>query len=110
MIEFELLSNSVLKPRACGKTELPDRSILDKNHKFWIIFKQSDVRKLNLHFFGIETSNVVDVVVATDLVTLVFQAGVRDSFEENVPIVYFEMKLQNNPEKFKKLTSKNNLL
>ena len=61
-----------------------------------------DVRKLNLHFFGIETSNVVDVVVATDLVTLVFQAGVRDSFEENVPIVYFEMKLQNNPEKFKK--------
>ena len=45
-----------------------------------------------------------------DLVTLVFQAGVRDSFEENVPIVYFEMKLQNNPEKFKKLTSKNNLL
>ena len=70
---------------------------------FWIIFKQSDVRKLNLHFFGIETSNVVDVVVATDLKPkVVFQAGVRDSFEENVPIVYFEMKLQNNPEKFKK--------
>ena len=29
--------------------------------------------------------------------TVVFQAGVRDSFEENVPVVYFEMKLQNNP-------------
>ena len=49
------------------------------------------------------TSNVVDVVVVMDLKpTVVFQAGVRDSFEENVPIVYFEMKLQNNPEKFKK--------
>ena len=56
------------------------------------------LKKQNLRFFGIETSNVVDVVVAMGLKpTVVFQAGVRDSFEENVPVVYFEMKLQNNP-------------